>query len=171
MKIILVGYMGVGKTSLAKKLSKKVGISCFDLDEIIEKAENSSIKSLFQKKGEVYFRKQEHLFFKDFVENKDNYILSTGGGAPCYADNHLFLQKDDIISIYLKASVGSLTEKLKDKRENRPLIKDLSLDELQEYIAKHLFDRSYYYQQAKHIIVVDGKTKKEICNEIIQLLA
>lgn len=171
MKIILVGYMGVGKTSISKKLSKKVGISSFDLDEILENEENSSIEKIFSEKGEIYFRKQEHLFFKDFIQNRDNYILSVGGGAPCYADNHLFLQAEGIISVYLKSSVIALTAKLKNKRENRPLLKDLSEDELQEYIAKHLFDRSYYYQQSKYTIDVDGKSKKEICNEIINLLA
>jgi shikimate kinase len=170
MKIILVGYMGVGKTSIAKKLSKKVGISCFDLDEILEKSENSSINKIFSEKGEIYFRKQEHTFFKDFIENKNNYILSIGGGAPCYANNHLFLQAEGVVSIYLKSSINNLVEKLKSKRENRPLLKDLSEEELHEYIAKHLFDRSYYYQQSKNIINVDGKSKKEIVDEIINLL-
>jgi shikimate kinase len=170
MKIILLGYMGVGKTSLSKKLSKKTGIPCFDLDDIIEKSENSSVAAIFKDRGEVYFRKIEHQLFKDFIENKENFILSLGGGTPCYANNHLFLQNEDVISIYLKASIGNLSEKLKNNREKRPLIKDLTEDDLQEYIAKHLFDRSYYYQNSKLSVVVDGKSKKEIVKEILQLI-
>jgi shikimate kinase len=170
MKIILLGYMGVGKTSLSKKLSKKTGIPCFDLDDIIEKSENSSVAAIFKDRGEVYFRKIEHRLFKDFIENKENFILSLGGGTPCYANNHLFLQNEDVISIYLKASIGNLSEKLKNNREKRPLIKDLTEDDLQEYIAKHLFDRSYYYQNSKLSVVVDGKSKKEIVKEILQLI-
>jgi shikimate kinase len=170
MKIILLGYMGVGKTSLSKKLSKKTGIPCFDLDEIIEKSENSSVASIFKDRGEVYFRKIEHQLFKDFIENKENFILSLGGGTPCYANNHLFLQNEDVISIYLKASIQNLTERLKNKREKRPLIKDLTEDDLQEYIAKHLFDRNYYYQNSKLSVVVDGKSKKEIVKEILELI-
>jgi shikimate kinase len=170
MKIILLGYMGVGKTSLSKKLSKKTGIPCFDLDEIIEKSENSSVASIFKDRGEVYFRKIEHQLFKDFIENKENFILSLGGGTPCYANNHLFLQNEDVISIYLKASIQNLTERLKNKREKRPLIKDLTEDDLQEYIAKHLFDRNYYYQKSKLSVVVDGKSKKEIVKEILELI-
>lgn len=162
--------MGVGKTSLSKKLSKKTGIPCFDLDDIIEKSENSSVAAIFKDRGEVYFRKIEHQLFKDFIENKENFILSLGGGTPCYANNHLFLQNEDVISIYLKASIGNLTEKLKNNREKRPLIKDLTEDDLQEYIAKHLFDRSYYYQNSKLSVVVDGKSKKEIVKEILQLI-
>jgi shikimate kinase len=170
MKIILLGYMGVGKTSLSKKLSKKTGIPCFDLDDIIEKSENSSVAAIFKDRGEVYFRKIEHQLFKDFIENKENFILSLGGGTPCYANNHLFLQNEDVISIYLKASIQNLTERLKNKREKRPLIKDLTEDDLQEYIAKHLFDRNYYYQKSKLSVVVDGKSKKEIVKEILELI-
>jgi shikimate kinase len=170
MKIILVGYMGVGKTSLAKKIAKKANISYFDLDEIIEKSEKLSVKSIFENKGEVYFRKIEHLLFKDFIENNENFVLSIGGGTPCYANNHLFLQNEDVISIYLKASVKSLVDNLKNKRENRPLLKDLSENELEEFIAKHLFDRNYYYHQAKHVINVNEKSKKEIVAGILQLI-
>lgn len=162
--------MGVGKTSLAKKIANKVGISCYDLDEIIEKSENSSIESIFKNKGEVYFRRVEHQLFKDFIEKEDNFVLSLGGGTPCYANNHVFLQNEDVISIYLKASINTLTEKLKNKREKRPLVKNLAIDELQEYIAKHLFDRSFYYQQSKITVEVDGKSKKEVVKEILKLI-
>ena len=68
MKIILVGYMGVGKTSLAKKIAKKIEIPCYDLDDIIEKSENSSVDIIFKNKGEVYFRTKEHQLFKKFIE-------------------------------------------------------------------------------------------------------
>lgn len=170
MKIILVGYMGVGKTSLAKKIAKKANISYFDLDEIIEKSEKATVKSIFENKGEVYFRKIEHLLFKDFIENNENFVLSIGGGTPCYANNHLFLQNEDVISIYLKASIKSLVDNLKNKRENRPLLKNLSENELKEFIAKHLFDRNYYYHQAKHMINVNEKSKKEIVAAILQLI-
>lgn len=162
--------MGVGKTSLAKKIANKVGISCYDLDEIIEKSENSSIESIFKNKGEVYFRRVEHQLFKDFIEKEDDFVLSLGGGTPCYANNHVLLQNEDVVSIYLKASINTLTEKLKNKREKRPLVKNLAIDELQEYIAKHLFDRSFYYQQSKITVEVDGKSKKEVVKEILKLI-
>lgn len=170
MKIVLVGYMGVGKTSLAKKIAKKVGISCYDLDEIIEKKENLSVGKIFETKGEIYFRKMEHLLFKEFLQSEESFVLSLGGGTPCYANNHLLLLNEDIISVYLKASISHLTQKLKDKKAKRPLLKNLSDDELQEYIAKHLFDRNYYYQQAKFTVVVDEKSKKKIAKEIIDLI-
>ena len=104
------------------------------------------------------------------IENKNDFILSIGGGTPCYANNHLYLQNEDVISIYLKATIQSLANRLKNKRENRPILKNLSENELEEFIAKHLFDRSFYYHQAKHIISVDDKSKKEIVTEIMQLI-
>lgn len=162
--------MGVGKTSLAKKIAKKIEIPCYDLDDIIEKSENSSVETIFKNKGEVYFRTKEHQLFKKFIMEEDNCILSLGGGTPCYANNHLFLQNEGVISIYLKASIANLTEKLKDKREKRPLLKNLSIEDLHEYIAKHLFDRNFYYQNSKFTVVVDGKSKKEIVKEILQLI-
>ena len=162
--------MGVGKTSLAKKIAKKIEIPCYDLDDIIEKSENSSVETIFKNKGEVYFRTKEHQLFKKFIVEEDNFILSLGGGTPCYANNHLFLQNEGVISIYLKASIPNLTEKLKDKREKRPLLKNLSIEDLHEYIAKHLFDRNFYYQNSKFTVVVDGKSKKEIVKELLQLI-
>ena len=162
--------MGVGKTSLSKKLSKKVGIPFYDLDEIIEKHEISSIKSIFEDSGEVYFRKIEHQLFLKFLQENDNYILSLGGGTPCYANNHLELQKENVISIYLKASIDVLTKKLISSRKKRPLLLNLSEKELQEYISKHLFDRSFYYLQSKHVLNVDEKSKKEIVEEVLKLI-
>lgn len=170
MNIILLGYMGVGKTSISKLLSKRTNIPCYDLDEIIEAHENQSVISIFEAKGELYFRKIEHKLFSNFVATNDNYILSLGGGTPCYSNNHLLIQNKNIESFYLKSSVLHLAKKLCKKKNKRPLIKKMSDKELEEFIAKHLFERSYYYQQAKHIISVEGKTKNEIAEMIITLL-
>lgn len=106
MKIVLVGYMGSGKSTIGNLLSKNVRIPFYDLDEIIEMNEGMSVKKIFELKGEVYFRKIENLYFNKFVNENDNFILALGGGTPCYANNHEVLKRDDITSIYLKASVN-----------------------------------------------------------------
>ena len=170
MKIILVGYMGSGKSTIGKKLSKIVEIPFYDLDEIIQNTEEESIKNIFSVKGEIYFRKIESIIFRKFVDNTEDFILALGGGTPCYANNHEILQDDNVISFYLKGSISTLTNRLQKEKENRPLIANLSESELEEYISKHLFDRSYYYLQSKHVISIDNKSIEEINEEIKQKL-
>ena len=169
-KIILLGYMGCGKSTIAKLLAKSTSISYLDLDEIIEKQENSSVKKLFSEKGEIYFRKLEHQILATLIHNQDSFILSLGGGTPCYSNNHKFLIENHVISIYLKASVDTLYERLLFNNEQRPLIADKNPEEMKEFIAKNLFDRSYYYNQAKYKIAVDGKSPEEIISEIETIL-
>lgn len=170
MKIILVGYMGSGKSTIGKKLSKFVGIPFYDLDKIIEEKEKKSIKSIFKDKGEIYFRKIESQIFNDFISENENFILALGGGTPCYANNHFALQNEDITSFYLKANVETLTERLHSEKENRPLISNLNKEELNDYVRKHLFDRSHYYLQSKNIITIENKSIEEIKNEILAIL-
>ncbi len=168
-KIVLLGYMGSGKTVVASKLSKVFKKKHLDLDVLIETEQELSVGSIFESKGELYFRKLEHVFFKKLIESDDEFILSLGGGTPCYANNHLLLQDKDVISIYLKTSVEELYRRLVKDRSSRPVIAQMNKEHLKEFIAKHLFDRSYYYHHAKHVILTDGKSAEEIVKEI-QLL-
>lgn len=171
IKIVLLGYMGSGKSTIAHLLSEKTQIEAFDLDEIIEERAGLSIKNIFEQKGEVFFRKLENQIFKEFISSEKDTILSLGGGTPCYANNHELLNGGGVISFYLKASIETLYERLLSFRDNRPLIAEQEKEEMKEYIAKHLFDRSYYYNQATHIVSVDKKTPEEVTAEINRILA
>ncbi len=170
-KIILLGYMGSGKTTIGTLLAEKLSMKFLDLDQHIEKIESDSVSGIFKTKGEIYFRKVENQTFKELLENTESQIISLGGGTPCYANNHLLLEKPEVESVYLKASINVLKERLKDNKQNRPVIKDMNEEEITEFIAKHLFDRSYFYHFAKHIISVDDKNANEIVDEIILKLS
>lgn len=170
MKIVLVGYMASGKSEVAKEISQKINIPVFDLDDIIEKTEGKTISAVFETKGELYFRKIENKILNDFLIEHSHFVLSLGGGTPCYANNHMFLQSSDIFSVYLKASPKELKNRLIMQREHRPLVVALEDSELEEYIAKHLFDRSFYYHQANHVVITDEKSVEEVADEIINLL-
>ncbi len=169
-KVVFVGYMGSGKSLISKKVAEKNALSFVELDEMIEKNAQMSLSDLFEKKGELYFRKLEHQIFTQQMESPTSFVMSTGGGTPCYCNNHVFLKEEYGISIYLKASVATLSERLTTNRAERPLIANLKDSELEEFIAKHLFERNYFYHQAQHTITVDDKSPETIANEIQQLL-
>jgi shikimate kinase len=169
-KIILLGYMGSGKSTIGRKLAEHLGLEFLDLDTEIEKKHQMSVSSIFETKGEVYFRKQEHLLLHEIIDNKDNFILSLGGGTPCYANNHLALQREDVRSFYLKGSIETLATRLEKEKEHRPLLNQNSDDTLETFIAKHLFDRSYFYYQAKNIITIDNKSPEQVTQDIIELI-
>lgn len=163
--------MGSGKTTIAKLLAKLVDKKCYDLDSFIERKENKSIAEIFNSKGEVYFRKTETEMLKELLVENPDIILSLGGGTPCFGENIKLIKEKVSDLFYLKSSVENLTERLFYEKESRPLISHLETKELlEEFVRKHLFERSFYYLQANHIIKADGKTAEEISAEIIGLL-
>ena len=168
-KIILCGYMASGKTTVAQLLAAASGLPFLDLDQVIEQKYSKTIPQLFNEGGEINFRKKEHLALKDIAEGNEPFTLALGGGTPCYANNHLFLQRKDIISVYLKASVPTIIERLRTDDTERPLLRGLHGDALAEYIGQHLFERSWYYMQAKHIVNTSGKSANEVVNEVMSL--
>jgi shikimate kinase len=170
-KIILLGYMGCGKSTIANKLSGMIQIPYIDLDEYIEKKTNLTINQIFENHGEIHFRKLEHAFFVELLNLPEQIIIGLGGGTPCYANNHELLIGDEVLSIYLKASIDTLFNRLVSNKSKRPLIADKSDDEMKEFIAKHLFDRSYYYNHAQYKVSVDDKSIEETVNDILNLLA
>ena len=171
MKIILLGYMGSGKTTIGIQLAKKLFLNFTDLDEFIEEKEQKLIKEIFEQKGEIYFRKIEHKYLKQFIKENESYVLSLGGGTPCYAGNlDLILHDKNNLSFYLRGSISTLFKRLTENKFKRPLINDLSDNQLTEYIAKHLFERSVFYDKATYKISIDDKEVQEIVTEIRILL-
>jgi len=169
-KIILLGYMGSGKSTIASRLSIITSIPCLDLDKVIEERTKLSIKEIFEQHGEIYFRKFEREVLIELLNNPNDLIIGLGGGTPCYANNHELLNGDNIVSIYLKASVDTLFERLVSNKNKRPIIANKTNEELKEFIAKHLFDRSFYYNQAQYKVCIDGRTKDETAQDILSIL-
>jgi shikimate kinase len=170
-KIILLGYMGCGKSTIASKLSKITRIPFVDLDKCIEERINLSITAIFEQKGEIHFRKLEREVLVDLLSAPESQIIGLGGGTPCYSNNHELLVGEGRISIYLKASIETLYNRLLLNKDKRPLIANKNDQELKEFIAKNLFDRSYYYNQAQYKVAVDGKSPDQTVADILQILA
>lgn len=168
MKIFLCGYMGSGKSLVSHYLSQKSGFTKVDLDEQISLISESTISGIFEQKGELYFRKLETKVLEDILREPKSLIVALGGGTPTYGNN-IQLIKDTVDArlVYLKASVNCLTERLHGEIDQRPLISHLnSKKDLEDFIRKHLFERSFYYNQADVTVIVDGKTPPEITQEI-----
>ena len=170
MKIILLGYMASGKSSIGRRLSKMLSMKFLDLDDYIIEKEQMSISEIFKEKGEVYFRLIENTYLKEILAKDGDFILSLGGGTPCYANNMEEINKGDTLSIYLQGGVTTMVKRLINKKSKRPLIASLGDDKIPEFVAKHLFERRPYYEQAKITVKIDDKKKKDVAKEIVELL-
>ncbi len=172
MIVVLIGYMGSGKSTIGKELATVLNYSFLDLDDYISDKENTSISELFKTKGEIYFRKKESQYLRELIDSSKGLVLSLGGGTPCYANNSDVLSNNlNVKAFYLKLSIPLLAKRLFNEREKRPLISHLnSEEELLEFIGKHLFERIPYYNQAQYTITTDQKSQKDVLEEILMQL-
>jgi shikimate kinase len=165
--------MGAGKSVVGKLLSQINGFNFYDLDEYIEAKEGKKVSEIFNQNNEVYYRKIENKYLKEISLLKDNKIISTGGGTPCFQNNfEIINESPNSTSIYLKANIDVLVNRLKDSIDNRPIISHLTDEyKLKEFITKHLFERNYYYEKSRIKIVTDNLEPTEIVKLIASKLA
>ena len=170
-KIVLLGYMGSGKSTLGSVLALKLGYKFIDLDDFIEAIEQKDIKMIFEEHGAIYFRKVERLALEQVLNQKEKTVIALGGGTPCYYNNMQLINLNST-SIYLNMSVKELTDRLWEERHHRPLIAGIrSIEELQEFIGKHLFERSAFYQEAHISLLIKSKTVNDVLDDILKALA
>lgn len=162
-KIILIGMMGSGKSTIAQKLAHRLGFSLFECDKIFEEKFKIKIKDYFKKFGEENFRKEEENILKDLIK-KDNFVISTGGGVVLNKNNRDLIFNDEILSIYLKSSVGAIFDRIKNNK-NRPL---LNVENPKNEIEKILNQREDLYKQAKLTIENENETIDEVVEKIIK---
>jgi len=170
LKIVLVGYMGSGKSTVGGELALNQKSVFLDLDAYIENREGLTIAKIFEQQGELYFRKKEGEYLKEILSLESDVVLATGGGAPCYGHNMNEILKATKNVFYLKLSLPFLVNRLAEEKEQRPLINNIVREELPEFIGKHLFERSFYYNQANTSILCDDKTPQEIVRIITENL-
>ena len=152
MRIILIGYMGAGKTTVGKALSKELSVTFYDLDWYIESRMRKSVAQIFAERGEDGFRKIEHSMLHEVAEF-ENVIISCGGGTPCFFDNMDYLNQQGQV-VYLKADPEVLYKHLLMGKIERPLLKDKTPEQLIAFIREQLEQRGPFYTKARYTLDV-----------------
>lgn len=161
--LFLIGYMGSGKSTLGKALSRMTGSNFIDLDAYIEGRYHKTIKEIFAESGESGFRHLESRML-DEVSLFEDTIISCGGGTPCFGDN-MSLMNSRGTTVYLQASVERLFERLSRPRSKakRPIIANLNDEELRQFISDNIARRDAFYSQASiHFDTTRLESKAEI---------
>lgn len=151
-RIILVGYMGAGKTTVGKALAKALNLQFYDLDWYIESRQHKTVPQIFAERGEEGFRKIEHNMLHEVAEFED-VVISCGGGTPCFFDNMDYMNAQGDV-VYLKAAPEVLYRHLLMGKTERPLLKGKSPEELISFITEQLANREPFYNKARHTLDV-----------------
>lgn len=165
--VIVIGFMGSGKTRVGKQLSRDLGLPFVDLEKLIVKKMNLSVREIFQKFGEPFFRALETMAVKELINDKERKVISLGSGLPLQEQNQKYL-KDLGTVIYLKGSFETLKKRLEGSSKD-PL---LDGDDRDEKIKKLLKQRDPAYQKFADLEVVTGvKPFEDLIREIEEKLA
>jgi shikimate kinase len=149
-RIFLIGYMGAGKTTYGKKFAVQTGLSFIDLDQHIEARYSRTVRQIFAEQGEAAFRKIEGKMLRE-VAGFENIVIATGGGTPCFDDNMAFMNGVGT-TVYLKVRADELMRRTEVHRHTRPVLQNRSGEELKQFIAASLEERSRFYEQAAIVI-------------------
>lgn len=147
MKIFLIGFMGAGKTHWGRLLSEKLGIRFFDLDEQVTEHAGKSIPEIFATEGEEQFRLLEKEVLYIITESHGSFVMACGGGSPCYFNNIEYMNQSGT-TVWINTPLDTLFDRLVKEKDKRPLIKELSVEQLRGFISKKFADRKIYYEQA-----------------------
>lgn len=163
-KLVLIGYMGAGKSTIGRKLSQKLQLSFLDTDYYIEEKQGRRISDIFEENGEEYFRSLETEALKELLEQPGDRILSTGGGLPLREENRKLLKQMGC-TVYLQVSKETILERLKDDT-TRPLLqvadREARIEEMLR--ARH----PVYAETADFTVIVDGRDVDSIVQEILE---
>ena len=169
MIVVLVGYMGSGKSTIGQALARELGLPFVDMDSYIENRLEQPVSEVFRTRGELYFRRTEHKLLGELLAEGEPMVLALGGGTPCYAGNMDLVLENTPNVVYLQLSVGALARRLEHEKSHRPLIAHLTDEELPEFIGKHLFERSPFYSKAP-ITIIGEQPAGAVVEEIKRLL-
>lgn len=162
MLVYLLGMPGSGKSFWADKLSRILHIPAFHLDDAIEKNEGKTISEIFTENGEDYFRQKEREVLKSF-SSKNNFILSTGGGTPCFFNNMNWMNANGI-TIWIDESLDIIASRLIKEKSRRPLLANVDDKNIASFLIEMLDKRKVFYVKAKHHLTGESINEKSFLN-------
>ncbi|MBY5957132.1 hypothetical protein KUV50_03220 [Membranicola marinus] len=170
----LIGFMGSGKSLLSHGVSERMDVITVEMDDLIEQSAGMSINEIFTRKGEEAFRAIERQVLHDIIDQyqipEKPVLISTGGGAPCHFDNMEVMNQAGT-TIFINPSAKRLSARLEQKKQDRPLIKDKTADEIRTYVEKKLKERLPFYSKAiiqVNMIYDDKADNIEFLKDIIE---
>lgn len=164
-KLIIMGMMGSGKTTMARMLSNSLALDYLDLDAYLEASTGQRVSEVFSQGGEAHFRELEHAALKEVLAIEGNLILALGGGTPCFERNRLLLKPADL-TVYLKYSAAQLADHLEYQTDDRPILSS-SEKSLSSTLQDLLTLRADWYEQAN--VILDGTGGNAIDRELFHL--
>ncbi|NBU20434.1 shikimate kinase [bacterium] len=169
-RVFLIGFMGVGKSTLGRILAQKLGYAFLDLDLYIEEKLGMRVCEIFQTHGEAFFRGKESEALTQIIQEKDHVVVALGGGA-FLRDSFRQVVNSHGVSIYLKASVGTLCSRLlQDNLEQRPLLRGLDQQRLKFQVEELLEKRLQAYGEASFFVDTDDQGPQELACKIVELI-
>ncbi len=160
MRIILIGFMSSGKSTIGKQLARKLNMEFIDIDDAFESKYKMTITNFFELFGEDKFRELEKGILLESLK-QEHVVIATGGGTPCFFNNMQLINEHGI-SVYFKLHPNSIVDRLLHTKKKRPLLMNLSRDELNTYVNTQLNKRESFYQQARFTYTIENKKPNEL---------
>jgi shikimate kinase len=159
--------MGAGKSTVGKRLARKIGKHFVDLDEAFEAKYRYSIPRFFDHFGEEHFREFEKQCLQEIIDKEEDVVISTGGGTACFHDNITLMNRSGI-TVYLKMHPKSLAQRLNRARRLRPVVREINNDGMQKFVEEQLTERETFYKQAQITIKGESIDMEELADKIAE---
>lgn len=169
MKIFLIGFMGVGKTTIGKKVAAALHIPFLDLDSYIAQQNNMSVADIFHHFGEDYFRMCESKCLQEIISANENVLLACGGGTPAY-QNNMQLMNENGTTIYMCAGFDFLMSRIKQSTTIRPMVKKHEEKGSENGLLKLFEQRKSVYERALRVVDVEKLPSNEVVERILKIL-
>ncbi|MBP3481971.1 MAG: shikimate kinase [Alistipes sp.] len=170
MKLFLVGYMGCGKSSLGRRIARRTNVRFIDTDSVIEEREGAETVDIFRYAGEEYFRCAERALIERIAAEKEDAVVSTGGGLPVWKDN-MELMNAVGTTVYIRRSAEQIASRLTPYgRRKRPRLRGLDDGELVEFMKRNMAEREPFYAKANYVFDMEHMGDEQLVSAVIEIM-